>query len=119
MENRTDTELVECLRHQVKFSHGDAAAQDEDVVGLEVKLEPALELSQIVDNVIIGDALETVCSQSRDDSVCVGTPYLVRQKRLAGLDELVTRGDDCEHGLTAHPDSRHSCRCGNRDLGRA
>src|SRR5262245_9570210 len=114
MENRSDTELIECLGHQVEFSHGDAAAQDEDVVGLEVKLEPALEISQVGDNVVVDDALESVRPQSRDDSVCVRPPYLVGQKWLTGLDELVARGNDGEHRLTAHADSRHSSRRCNR-----
>ena len=77
---------VESLRHEVELAHRDAAAQDEHVVSLQVKFQPAPERGQVVDDVIVRDSLEAVQPQRRGDGVGIRAADLVRQNGLAGLD---------------------------------
>jgi hypothetical protein len=60
MENGVHAEFVERLGHEIEFPHGHAAAQDEDIVCFEMKLEPVLELRQVVVDVIVSDALKAM-----------------------------------------------------------
>jgi hypothetical protein len=83
-------------------------------MGLEVKLEPTLELGEVVDDVVVSDALETLCPEFRDNGVGVGASNLVWKDGFSGFDEFITGGDYREHRLTAHADSRHSGARGYR-----
>src|SRR5581483_3011567 len=119
MENRSHPEIIERLRHQIELAHGDPAAQDQDVVGLEVEFESTLELAEIIGDVVVRDALEALRAQLGDDAVRVGSSHLVWQDRLTRLDELVSGRDHGEHRLAAHADSRHTRRRGDGYFGRA
>ena len=46
---------------------------------------------RIIAQVVVGDALEAVFAQGRDDGVGVGAAHLVSEHRLARLDQLVAR----------------------------
>ena len=66
---------------------------------MQVKAEALGELRLVVAHVIVGDAREAVLAQRRGDAIRIGAPHLVRLDALAGLDELVARGDHDDHRL--------------------
>ena len=107
MKNRMDTEVIEGLRHQIELPHRHAAAQDQNVVCLEVKLQSTLQLGEIVGDVIVGDSLEAVGAQLGNDGVRVGTSHLMR-KYGNNADSLssISGGDLAEASVDAtHADS--------------
>jgi hypothetical protein len=50
----------ERLRHEIKPPHRDAAAQDEHIVRVQMKLEARRELLEIIAHVIVRDAPESL-----------------------------------------------------------
>src|SRR3569833_3063513 len=71
MENGAYSKLVQGFRDEIEFAHGDAPAQDENVVRLEVELESALQVRQVIDDMVVCYTLKAVRSQRRNDTVCV------------------------------------------------
>jgi len=84
-----DAELVQDSGNEIEFTHRHASAEHEYVVGLQMKLQPAAELGHVIQQMIVGDSLESVPAQCRDDGVRIGATYLMRENGLAGLDQLV------------------------------
>ncbi len=89
-----------------------------DVVGVEMKLEPLLQLLGVVVDVIVRDPLEAVPAQGAGHGVDIRAPDLMRQDRLARLDQLVARRDHHDHRLAADPHAGHARRGGDGHLRR-
>ena len=72
-------------------------------------MQPLAQRLRIVGQVVIGDALKAALAQRGDHGIGVGPPDLMRRNRIAGLHQLVARGDDDNCGLAA---DAHACHAG-------
>src|SRR5579875_1628445 len=99
MENLARAERGEGLRNEIEAAGRQAAAQDEHIVRVEVELQAGAQLLRIVQKMLVGDAQESVRAQRGHDPVDIRPPDLMRQDRLAGLDELISGGEHRESRL--------------------
>ncbi len=119
VEHGAYAQFVQGSRHQIQFSHRHATAENQHVVRFEVEFQPLPQFVRVVDDVIVSHTLKPVAAQCSHDGVRVRAPYLMRQDRFAGLDQLVASGDHRQHRLAADPHPRHSRRGGDCNFRRA
>ena len=96
MEHLAHPDRGERRGHEVEATGGDAARKDEHIVGLYEHAQPGRERAELIGQMLIRDALETLAAQGGDDAVGVRAAYLVRQDRFAGLDEFVAGRYDAD-----------------------
>ncbi len=76
VEDLLNAQLLERAGHEIELTHRHAAAQDDDVVRVEMKLEPLAQLLAVVPDVIVRDPLEAVPAQGARHRVHVRAPDL-------------------------------------------
>jgi hypothetical protein len=117
VKHHAHAQLGEQPGDEVEATHGHPAAQDEHIVRVQMQLQARAHFLRVIAHVIVGDALEAMTAQSRDDAVDIGTSDLVRQHRLARLDEFIAGGEHRQRRLGADPHPGHAGAGGNRHLG--
>lgn len=112
-------EFCQYPRHEIESSRGNASAQDDDVVGVEVQPQGEPQRLHVVDHMVVRDAAEAAQSQLRDEAIGIRAPHLVRQDRFSRFDQLIARRHHDDRGLCCDAQPGPARRRGDGDLRRA